>query len=138
VATEALAYVREVRIAASPAEVFPYFTEPQKLLRWQGVEAELDPRPGGAFRVKFLDGRWVVGAYLEVDPPSRLVYTWGWDVPDTVLPPGASTVEIDFVADGEETLVCVRHSGLPASLLEFHAWGWDQCLETLAAAVASR
>ena len=41
----------ERRIEASPDTVFAYFTDAEKYMQWQGVEAELDPRPGGIFRV---------------------------------------------------------------------------------------
>lgn len=38
-----------LQIAASPAVVFSYFTDAQRLVRWKGISANLDPRPGGAF-----------------------------------------------------------------------------------------
>jgi uncharacterized protein YndB with AHSA1/START domain len=41
----------EMRIDAPPEVVFAYFTDPEKYRRWKGVRAELDPRPGGGFRV---------------------------------------------------------------------------------------
>lgn len=131
--------VREVRIAALPHEVFPYFTEAQRLVRWQGVEAELDPRPGGLFRVRFGSGQTASGRYLEVDCPRRLVYTWGWETEGTFLPSGASTVEVDFVSDDDGTIVRVTHSGLPPQLFDIHVFGWDDTLPGLANVVeASR
>jgi hypothetical protein len=42
----------EVRIAAPPELVFPYFTDPARMVHWMGVAALLDPRPGGTFRVE--------------------------------------------------------------------------------------
>ena len=41
--------VREVRIEAPPDTVFPFFTEPDKMIVWKAVAATLDPRPGGIF-----------------------------------------------------------------------------------------
>ena len=40
---------REVRIAARPETVFAFFTDPVKMLRWKGISATLDPRPGGIY-----------------------------------------------------------------------------------------
>ena len=41
----------QIRLGASPEEVFLYLTVPERYVRWQGVKAELDPRPGGVYRV---------------------------------------------------------------------------------------
>ena len=39
----------EVRIQARPETVFEFFVDPEKMRRWKGTEAELDPRPGGTW-----------------------------------------------------------------------------------------
>ncbi len=140
--TEGLVEV-ERRIAARPETVFSYFTDPARYRLWQGVDAELDPRPGGIFRVTMTgkSGTVVRGEYLEVDPPRRLVLTWGWEPwegqPDAYVPVGSSTVEITLVADGEHTVVRVQHRGLAtAHAYEFHEWGWGLTLDRLAAVAA--
>lgn len=130
----------ERRIAARPEIVFSYFTDPVRYRLWQGVDAELDPRPGGVFRVTMTGRSRVVarGTFLEVDPPTRLVFTWGWE-PATDAPhgmrglvPGASTVEVVLAPDGEGTLLRLRHGGLPTDAsLEFHNRGWDLTLGRL-------
>jgi len=123
---------REISIDAPPEIVFSYFTDPAKHVLWQGTEAELDPRPGGALRVSFGPGYVAVGTYLEVEPPTRLVYTWGWaEEGSSVLPPGASMVELTLESAGAATLVRLRHSGLPEETLEFHGDGWDESLSEL-------
>ena len=128
----------ERRIDASPATVFAFFTDPALYRQWQGVDAELDPRVGGAFRLTMTGtSRQVVrGVYLEVDPPRRLVYSWGWDADDTLdraqsdVPPGSSTVEVTLAPDGGGTLLRLRHSGLPHDLAHrFHDWGWNLTLD---------
>ena len=48
------------------------------------------------------------GEYVEVDPPSRVVFTWGWEDQETAVPPGSSTVEITLTPDGEGTKVRPR------------------------------
>ncbi|MBV8386016.1 MAG: SRPBCC domain-containing protein, partial [Acidimicrobiia bacterium] len=58
----------ERRIAAPPEIVFSYFTDPDRYRIWQGVDADLDPRPGGLFRVR-MTGRSrhiATGEYVEV------------------------------------------------------------------------
>jgi uncharacterized protein YndB with AHSA1/START domain len=42
---------REIRVEAEPERVFPFFTDPEKMLRWMGVSAVCDPRPGGVFSI---------------------------------------------------------------------------------------
>ena len=42
---------REIRIEAEPETVFAFFTDPEKMVRWMGIGATLDPRPGGVFSV---------------------------------------------------------------------------------------
>ena len=42
---------REIRVGARPETVFPFFTDPEKMVRWMGKQATLDPRPGGIYRV---------------------------------------------------------------------------------------
>lgn len=122
---------REVRIAARPETVFAFFIDPVKLIRWKGIKATLDPRPGGIYRVD-LNGRAVAqGEYLEITPYSRVVFTWGWEGEGSPLPPGASTVEISLIADGEGTVVRLRHLGLPDGQHGVHAEGWDHFLPRL-------
>ena len=66
----------EVRIQARPETVFEFFVDPEKMTRWKGTEAELDPRPGGPYRVGGIaGGSTVVGEFVEVVPPRRLVLT---------------------------------------------------------------
>jgi len=123
---------REISIDAPPETVFSYFTEPAKHRLWQGADVELDPRPGGALRINFGPGYVVVGTYLEVEPPTRLVYTWGWaEEGSTVLPPGSSTVELTLEPAGAATLLRLRHSGLPDKALRIHGDGWDESLSEL-------
>ena len=137
----------ERRIDAAPETVFSFFTDAERYRRWQGVDAELDPRPGGLFRIRMTDRGAAVarGTYLVLEPPHRLVFTWGWepsaDLPDVMreLPPGGSTVEVTFVPDGGGTLLRLRHSGLmtPDSQ-RFHAWGWGVTLDRLVLAGTGR
>ena len=129
----------ERRVRARPETVFAYLVEPEKFRRWQGVEAELDPRPGGSFRV-CMTGRSravVRGEYLVVDPPRRIVFTWGFEG-DALLPGardvpvGSSTVEITLTPEDDATIVRVRHTGLPSETARsFHSFGWSVTVDRL-------
>jgi uncharacterized protein YndB with AHSA1/START domain len=126
---------REVKIEASPETVFPFFTDPEKMIRWMGVAATLDPRPGGVFSVNVTGNYFMVGEYLEVEPCTRVVFTWGYGDPpggdDNPVPPGSTTVEVELVPVGEATLVRLVHR-IPTEVHDFHAMGWEHYLDRLA------
>ena len=126
---------REIRIKASPETIFGFFTDPEKMTRWKGVTASLDPVPGGEFHVDITEQAVAVGTYLEIDPPHRIVFTWGWEGSEGV-PPGSSTVEITLMPDGDETIVALVHRDLPEGAGKEHAEGWDHYLPRLAIAAA--
>ena len=129
---------REIRISARPETIFPFFTDPAKMIRWKGAHATLDPRLGGVYRVD-LNGHDVVrGEYLEIVPYSRVVFTWGWEAEGNPVPPGTSTVEVTLVADGDGTIVRLRHLGLPADTHAPHAAGWDHYLPRLVTVAEGR
>ena len=71
---------------------------------------------------------------MAVEPPNRVVFTWGIPQDDT-LPPGSSTVEVLLVADGRDTIVNLTHRDLPPDREASHREGWEGCLGVLAAAV---
>jgi uncharacterized protein YndB with AHSA1/START domain len=127
---------REVRVEAGPETLFAFFTDPAKMVRWIGVGATLDPRPGGAFRLDTITDYFFAGEFVAIEPYSRIVFTWGYgNFPDdsNPLPPGSSTVEVEFVPDGKATIVRLRHS-VPTELADFHAMGWEHYLGRLAIA----
>jgi uncharacterized protein YndB with AHSA1/START domain len=130
---------REVRIAARPETVFDFFIDPEKMRQWKGRSAELDPRPGGVYRVEINEQATVGGEYVVVEPPNRVVFTWGWEGQETgehAVAPGSSRVEVDLVPDGDGTLVRLRHLNLPEHSREIHGQGWDHYLRRLAKAAA--
>ena len=135
---EAAVVERSVRIHADPATVFRYWTEPDLVVRWMGRTATLDTRPGGTFRVDYNGTDIASGSFVEVDPPRRLVLTWGWEAPGDSVPPGSSRVEVDFTPDGGATVVTVRHLDLPDDSIASHEAGWDHFLPSLETAVGDR
>jgi uncharacterized protein YndB with AHSA1/START domain len=133
---ESLLVEREVRISARPETVFGVFTDPEKMVRWKGIVAQLEAREGGQFRVGLNDRAVVMGEYTEVTPFTRVVFTWGWEG-HSIVPPGMSTVEVTFEPDGDETIVRLVHRGLPtAEEVANHADGWDHYLPRLVVAAA--
>jgi uncharacterized protein YndB with AHSA1/START domain len=114
----------EVWIDASPEVVFPFLTDPDRLLRWIGIAAQIEPNPGGIFRVG-MNGKDVArGTYLEVDPPRRVVFTWGWEGDGHGVPPGSTTVTIDLTSENGGTKLRLRHTGLRGENRNRHAKGW--------------
>lgn len=123
--------VKEIFIEAEPEDIFPYLTESEKYLLWMGVSAELDARPGGIFKVD-PNGRDVIfGEYLEVEPPRRVVFTWGWKEPGHPVPAGSTTVEIELIPQDEGTLLRLVHRGVTGPSRDKHEFGWSHYLGRL-------
>lgn len=123
-------------IDAAPETVFSFFCDRSRWLSWQGVLAEIDPRPGGAFRMNVRGDGYAAGRFVVLDPYERIVMTWGWENDDLGVPPGSSTVEVTFAADRGGTLVRLTHAGLPPEALTPHAEGWSHYLDRLAVRAA--
>ncbi len=128
-----LSVEREIRIAARPEIVFEHFVDPDRLARWLGPAATVDAWPGGDLRVAIDGVHPVSGQFVELDPPRRLVFTWGWERPEYGVPPGGTRVEVDLTPDGGATLLRLRHLDIPGST-EGYGEGWTSYLERLAAA----
>jgi uncharacterized protein YndB with AHSA1/START domain len=136
--TEPLVVQREIQIAAPPATVFAFLTDPDKILNWMGAEATTEAHPGGLYLVKGISARVARGAFREVVPVHRLAYSFGWEGREEV-PPGSSLVEIDLVDRDGGTLLRMTHSGLPnAAECASHASGWAHYLGRLAIAAAGQ
>jgi uncharacterized protein YndB with AHSA1/START domain len=69
--------VVERRVAVAPETVFRYFTDRERWMRWQGVDADIDLRPGGAFRVNVTGDGYASGRFTEVIENRRVVFTCG-------------------------------------------------------------
>jgi uncharacterized protein YndB with AHSA1/START domain len=134
--TETMAVERELEIDASPETIWELLTDEHEATRWMGQVAEFDLRPGGAYRVAVIPGNTASGAFVEIDPPRRLVYTWGWESGSgSAVSPGSSTVEFELVPSGAGTLLRFRHTGLPGGeAAASHGHGWDHYLARLAVA----
>jgi uncharacterized protein YndB with AHSA1/START domain len=131
--------------AAPPTAVFEAWTSEEVLRRWFHAErdwttseASVDLRVGGAVRVVMHDpdkdeDHGGGGHYTEVDPPSRLAFTWTWDGTDR-----ETLIEIDFAEEEGRTTVRFTHSNLrdEASRID-HEGGWIRCFDNLERALAA-
>jgi uncharacterized protein YndB with AHSA1/START domain len=138
---EPLIVRREKEIAAPPATVFAFLTDPEKIMSWMGAEAETEVHPGGLYLIKGVggrSGRVARGAFKEVVPVHRLAYSFGWEG-DEEVPPGSGLVEIDLIERNGGTLLRMTHSGLPnAAQCANHDIGWAHYLGRLGMSAAGR
>jgi uncharacterized protein YndB with AHSA1/START domain len=132
--------VHEVVLPAPPSEVFDMFVDADKLVRWIGISAHLEPHANGRFKFEVMSGQYCEGRYVLVDRPRRIVFTWGWSDPSMSVPPGSSEVEVTFEPDdaGQSTRLRLVHRGLPDAELGtvLHDDGWTRFLARLQAAVS--
>jgi uncharacterized protein YndB with AHSA1/START domain len=125
----------ERRVAAPPSAVYAYLTDSNRWARWQGVDATIEARPGGLFRILMPAGQTARGQFVELVPDRRVVFTWGFvDVPG--IPPGSTTVEIDLIPEGDATLVRLTHRGLRDDDVAVHRVGWEHYVPRLVAAAS--
>jgi uncharacterized protein YndB with AHSA1/START domain len=127
---------REVQIAAPPATVFAFLTDPEKILRWMGTDAIVEPRFNGLYLVNVTGEDIAQGRFTEVIPVHRLAYSFGWKGGEKV-PPESSLIEIDLIEQDGGTQLRMTHSGLPdAETCASHEQGWTHYLARLAVAAA--
>jgi uncharacterized protein YndB with AHSA1/START domain len=132
--------VRIERTFQAPLQrVFDAWTSEEVIRRWwqaehdwETSEAEVDLRVGGAVRVVMRDPNRDVehgggGNYTEIEPPTRLAFTWIWDG-DT----RRTLIEIDFEESDGATRVRFTHSGLwDEASVRSHEGGWGRILDNL-------
>ena len=127
-------------IRAGREKVFRAWTEAGQMKRWfapQGFtipEAEVDARPGGAFRLTMRapDGSEHVarGAFRRVEPPSLLTFTWAWE--SAADEPEETLVTVELSEEGGGTRLLLVHEGFPTEAeRESHEEGWISCVEQL-------
>lgn len=105
-----LGFTVERTYPATPERIWSYFTEPDLMAQWfcpnpdLAITCELDVQPGGEWRVVM--GDWVVGGgYVEVEPVTRLVFTFDWEHDDDE----PTTVTVEIVPEGERTRLVLAH-----------------------------
>jgi uncharacterized protein YndB with AHSA1/START domain len=129
-------------IAATPERLFALWTEPEELAKWWGPEGftipkyAMDVRPGGRWRTTMHrpDGteNVVSGIYRVIEPPRRLVFTWGWD--DENGTRGHETeVTVTFEpASGGTRMTLVQQTFVDTDSRNRHEHGWNSSFVCLA------
>lgn len=114
---------KEIFIECRPETLFPFFTDPDKMVRWIGRQILLEPRIGGKYRIDINGNDIALGEYVEIVPYEKIVMTWGWQNSE-VLPPGTSTVEFRLTPRDNGTYLVLTHSDLPVEKVTSNDQGW--------------
>lgn len=122
--------VRERIVDAPPSAVFKLLSHPDTVGQWMGSDVEWPTMATGDLRV-VMAGRFpAAGEVIEMVPGEKIVFSWGWEMPNSKVPPCSSTVEITLQPRGAQTLVRLHHRDLPDDT------AWDYYLCRLAAVAA--
>src|SRR5882724_6576148 len=142
IANDTVVEVRR-RFAVAPEKVFAAFAEARWVGRWLSPSPDIkltllqfDFREGGAYRFAYhVPGGQIVtihGAYLSIEPPSKIVFSWVIEPPDEHA--GLeSEVTVTITPEDEVTELLIRHVKLtrPGAGVR-HAEGWRGALHQLA------
>jgi uncharacterized protein YndB with AHSA1/START domain len=115
---------RTIVIGAPPEIVFRFFTDKVRFSAWWGAGSEIDCRPGGKVHVSHPGGVVATGKVLEVDPPRRLVFTYGYEGEGKMIAPGASVVTVLLSDDPKGTRLDLRHDIPNQAARDEHVQGW--------------
>lgn len=136
---------------ASRPRVWQAWTDPNQMAEWmhpEGVHTDresvsADPQPGGRYTYTMVVDTTgeqfpTAGNYLEVEPPSRLVMTWGTphDPTDELLHIVVELTELD----GDNTRMTFTCIGIDETPEQRHGVreGWDSAFTILGAYVDVR
>ena len=125
---------------AERARVFRAWITPAALESWlrpRGMSMTvrlLDARVGGSFRFDLENGSSIVGTYLQIVPPEKLVYTWSGDG----IQGRETVVTLDFLDHGPVTEIVLTHEGLNTPERRARATGgWPSLFDALASVLSS-
>ena len=126
--------------AAVPSVAFALFSDPRELMKWWGPEGftipslDFEPRVGATYRIEMQppegDAFYLSGKFREVDPPTRLAYTFVWEdpVPDDV----ETLVALSFRGLGESTEIALRQGPFKTEARRaLHRDGWSDGFDKL-------
>jgi uncharacterized protein YndB with AHSA1/START domain len=129
---------RTIVIGAPPAAVFRFFTDSARWASWWGAGSTIDARPGGRVLVKYPGGVEASGEVVELAPPSRIVFTYGY-ASGKPIAPGESLVTIDLEPAPKGTRLRLSHA-FPeafAAVRDEHVQGWRYQLSVFANVVSN-
>jgi uncharacterized protein YndB with AHSA1/START domain len=119
-------------VAARPATVFRFLSDPALVTRWLGQDGLLEPGIGGAIRVCSPAGPPALGRMIEWVEGERIAFTWGHPPEAGLLPPEFTRVSITLTPIPGGTRLVLRHSGLTRAESAEAAPGWRYFMSTLA------
>jgi uncharacterized protein YndB with AHSA1/START domain len=94
----------------------------------------LDARVGGSFCFELEDGSSLIGTYLQIVPPEKLVYTWSGGAAQS----WETVVTLDFLDQGAVTEVVLTHEGLSTEAIRaLVEGGWPSLFDALASVLSS-
>ena len=128
---------RIVTIRARRETVFRYFTDPARFAAWWGAGSTIDPRPGGAVRIRYPNAVAASGEVIELKPPERIVFTYGYEDPSKPIRPGGSRVTITLAPVPEGTRLTLTHEFADSKTRDEHRQGWPYQLAVFATVVAA-
>lgn len=128
---------REVVVRAPRATVFRFFTDSALWARWWGAGSTIDAKPGGAMKIVYPDGTGASGQVLELQPPERIVFSYGYEGEDKPIAPGGSRVTITLADDPLGTRLSFLHEVADEAVRDHHVQGWRYHLAVFANVVAN-
>ena len=127
--------------------VFDAFVDPEQLPKWWGPEemtvpvCEMDVREGGAWKtvMRSKDGKehTVTGVYKQIQPPTKLVFTWGWVYDSGRGHETLVTIELSEHA-GKTRMHFEQRTFAAAEHRDNHVHGWESTFRSLRAYLAQR
>jgi uncharacterized protein YndB with AHSA1/START domain len=126
---------RSVIIRAPRENVFRFLTDTPRWAQWWGAGSTIDPRPGGSLLIRLPGGTEVSGEVIEVKPPERMVFTYGF-VKGDPIPPGSSRVTIRLDRHELGTHLHLTHEFADESARDDHVQGWRYQLALFSNVVA--
>lgn len=127
---------RTVVIHATRDTVFRYFTDSSRWSAWWGAGSTVDAQPGGKVYIRHPNGVETLGEVLEVCPPERMVFTYGY-ASGKPIAPGASRVTIVLEDHPAGTRLRLTHEFADEPARDEHAQGWRFQLSVFANVVAN-
>ena len=126
---------RTVVIQAAPQTVFSFFTENDRWASWWGAGSTIEPTRGGRVFIRHPNGIESSGEVVEVVPPTRIVFTYGFNSGNPI-PPGSSRVTISLERQGLGTRLDLLHEFAEAGPRDEHVQGWRYQLSLFGNVVA--
>ena len=129
---------QEITIEASAETVFALLTDAKGLREWMAVESGSEVVVGGRVCWRHEDVSVMSGRFVEIEPPTRLVFSYGWEEGGLDVPPESTQVTIDLEERDGVTQLRLVHRRLPLAVVEDHRRGWEYFLGKLASCAAAR